>query len=273
VNAATLSRLPSLSQVHGWQTEHLTAAASRWKAAADTWTSVYGDVADGLPTPAGTAWEGPASQAAQARMSRDQAGVQTVAQRLQVGARIADNGAQVIDAAKQEALKVVAVAHTLGFDVQEDLSVVDRLSSWPPPVSQMRQRQAELLGMNVKMGAAHLAALDQQVATDMNTVTSGFDALDFKQHPIIEPMSAEDTQSFGQCWADDFKDDVGMGMVRGALTGGVFGALRGAAVGVFFGGPVGVFGGAVLGFVGGAAGGAMITGPLLTAGKSVWDCV
>jgi hypothetical protein len=84
---------------------------------------------------------------------------------------------------------------------------------------------------------------------------------------------AATAQSFGQCWADDFKDDVGMGMVRGALTGGVFGALRGAAVGVFFGVRSGSS--AEPCWVSSAArrGGAMITGPLLTAGKSVWDCV
>jgi hypothetical protein len=86
-------------------------------------------------------------------------------------------------------------------------------------------------------------------------------------------LLAATAQSFGQCWADDFKDDVGMGMVRGALTGGVFGALRGAAVGVFFGVRSGSS--AEPCWVSSAArrGGAMITGPLLTAGKSVWDCV
>jgi len=270
---ATQNALPTLSQLRAWQTGHLTDAATRWNAAAEKWTTSYGDVADGLPAPAGTSWEGAASQAAQARMAKDRAGAEAVAQRLRLGTQAATNGAQRIDAAKEEALRVVAMANTMGFDVQDDLSVVDRVSFWPSPLDQLRQSQAQLLGVNVKMGAAQLAALDQWVATDLNTVTSGFDALDFKKQPVIEPIDTTDNPSFGQCWSEDFKDDVGPAMVRSAFTSGAVGAVVGGIGGAFFGGPFGAAGGIVLGFVGGAARGALITGPLTAAGKSAWDCL
>ena len=39
----------------------------RWKATADTWTTEYGEIADGLVPPRGTVWEGGTSQARRAR--------------------------------------------------------------------------------------------------------------------------------------------------------------------------------------------------------------
>jgi uncharacterized protein YukE len=273
MSVPAVSGLPTLSQVRDWQTEHLNDAANRWKSAADTWTTVYGGVAGGLPAPLGTAWEGDASQAAQARMNTDRAGVETLAARLRTATRVAEDGALFIDAAKREALMVVSVAGALGFDVQDDLTVIDRVSAWPPPADQLRRRQAQLLTMNVQLGAAQLASVDQQVAQDMKTVTSGFDAVDFKQTPIIEPVSQEPTApSFGGCFSDNFKEDIGENMVQGVFVGGALGAVRGAVVGIL-GGPFGVFGGSVLGFVGGAAQGAIISGPLRTAATSAWDCL
>lgn len=260
--------LPTLSQLRGWQTAHLTDAGSRWASAAELWTSVYGDVADGIQAPAGTAWQGSAGQAAQARTTRDQGGVATVADRLRLGVEVATKGAEVIDLAKQQALGVVAMANTLGFAVNEDLSVVDRL----PLVDPLRARQGVLVGMEVKRTAAQLAAIDQQVGADMSTVTKGFDALDFKTEPVIAPFDTSDNASFGECWSEEFKDDVGPAMVRSAFTGGLMGAVAGGVGGFFLGGPFGAAGGIVLGFVGGAAKGVMITGPLEAAGKALWDC-
>jgi hypothetical protein len=268
VSAVAVNSLPTLSQLHGWETSHLTDAGSRWKSAADTWTSVYGEVAEGLRTPAGTTWEGAASQAALARAARDRTGVGTVADRLTLGVQVAGNGAAVINAAKQRALRTIAMANVMGFDVKEDLSVVDRM----PLVDPERTRQGLLLAVEVKRAAAQLAAIDQQVGADLSTVTKGFDALDFKQEPVIEPLDTESNPDFGKCWSDEFKDEVGPAMVRGAFTGGLTGAVIGGIGGFFFGGPFGAAGGIVLGFVGGAAKGVLITGPLEAAGKSAWDC-
>lgn len=268
MSVVTQNAMPTLSHVRDWQTAHLTDAGSRWTSAADLWTSVYGEVADGAQAPAGTAWEGSAGEAVQARTTKDRGGAETVADRLRLGVQVATRGAAVIDLAKQQALATVAMANTMGFDVNEDLSVVDRM----PLANPMRARQGMLVAVEVKRVAAQLAAIDQQVGADMSTVTAGFDALDFKQEPVIPPLDTADNPGFGQCWSDEFKDDVGPAMVRGAFTGGLMGAVIGGVGGFFFGGPFGAAGGIVLGFVGGAAKGVLITGPLEAAAKSAWDC-
>ncbi len=218
-------------------------------------------------------WEGDGSQAAQARTNRDRAGVETLAERLRVATQIAENGADAINAAKREAMLVVGAASALGFEVGEDLAVVDRAIGWPPHVEQLRQRQAELLALNVRLGAAQLAVVDLQVANDISKVTAGFDAVDFKRSPIVEPVAEDQgSPSFGECFSENFKDDIGENMVQGVFIGGLLGAARGALIGIL-GGPMGVFGGSVLGFVGGAGSGAMISGPVRTSVTSAWDCL
>lgn len=265
---ATQNAMPTLSQLRSWQTAHLTDAGSRWASAAEQWTSAYGEVAQGMQTPAGTMWEGSAGRTAQARATRDRNGVETVAERLRLGVEVATKGATVIDLAKQRALGIVAMANTMGFSVNEDLSVVDRVRVTDP----LRARQRVLVAMEVQRGAAALAAIDQQVGTDITTVTKGFNEIDFKREPIIPPLDITNNADFGQCWSDEFKDELGPAMVRSAFTGGLFGALIGGVGGFFLGGPFGAAGGIVLGFVGGAAKGVLITGPLEAAGMAAWDC-
>ena len=273
MNVAGVSGLPTLSQLWGWKTVHLNAAAARWRGVADKWATTYDEIADALPTPQGTVWEGDGSQAAQARTNRDRAGVETLAERLRVATQIAENGADAINAAKREAMLVVGAASAVGFEVGEDLAVVDRAIGWPPHVEQLRQRQAELLALNVRLGAAQLAVVDLQVANDISKVTAGFDAVDFKRSPIVEPVAEDQgSPSFGECFSENFKDDIGENMVQGVFIGGLLGAARGALIGIL-GGPMGVFGGSVLGFVGGAGSGAMISGPVRTSVTSAWDCL
>jgi uncharacterized protein YukE len=272
VNGVFAAGLPTVSQIQGWQTDHLSAAAKRWKMAADTWTTVYGEIAEALPAPHGTVWQGDASQAAQARMTNDRTSVQALAERLRAGSQVAESGGNAVNAAKREVLLVIGMANTMGFEVRDDLSVVDRMVGLPLPARQLRRQQANLLATNVRMGAAQLAAVDQLVARDINRATPGFDAVDFSRSPIVGPVATDDAErGFGQCFSENFKEDLGRNMVQGVFVGGALGALRGAVVGLF-GGPVGVLGGTVLGFVGGAASGAMISGPVRTAATSAWDC-
>lgn len=273
MSAAASAGLPSLSQIHEWQTAHLTSAAQRWTAAADKWAAVYGDVAAGLLTPAGTTWEGDAGAAAQARGKADRDAADMLAERLRTAARVAETGTQYIAEARDEALMVIRVAGTMGFEVREDLSVADKIPGLPGPAALLREQQARVLAAGVRTGAAQLAAVDHIVASEINRFTTGFDALDFSRSPIIEPVSNEpEDPDFGACFSENFKEDIGENMVQGVFVGGLLGAARGAIVGIL-GGPMGVLGGGVLGFVGGAAGGALISGPLRTAATSAWDCL
>lgn len=122
IDALPASGLPTLSQIQGWQTAHLRSAARRWRVTADTWTSIYDDIAADLSAKSEIVWEGDASTAAQARTKRDRDTVELLAERLYFGASIAESGAAMVDQAKEEALLVVRVAGALAFDVREDLS-------------------------------------------------------------------------------------------------------------------------------------------------------
>lgn len=203
--------LPTLSQIHDWQTAHLTAAAQRWHQAADRWTAQYAAIDDAVSAPAGTVWRGDGSDAAQRRMADDRAGVEALARRLRAAARVAVDGGAAIDAAKQEALLVIRAVNAMGFEVHEDLAVTG-------PVG------APTLAMSVRTGAAQLAAADQLVAGELARLTAGFDT--------------NRETDFRQCFAENFREDLGENMVQGVFVGGAIGALRGAVVGVL-GGPMG----------------------------------
>lgn len=259
--------LPTLTQIGNWQTAHLAGAARRWTAAAEHWESSFGVIVDGVGSPGGTRWDGDAQRAAQARADRDRAGVQVLADRLRTAARTAVHGGSAIETAKSEALTTVAAIRAMGFAVADDLTVSD------PASTAQRRIDTQLLQIAVRTGAAQLAAVDHEVAIELDRVTAGFDGLRFGEGPIIAPISGGDGgQSFGQCFADNFREDIGENMVEGVFVGGALGALRGAVLGVL-GGPLGVLGGSVAGFVGGAAGGALISGPARTAVTSAWDCL
>ncbi len=259
--------LPTLSQIESWETAHLDGAARRWTATAERWESSFGLIADGVRSPNGTHWEGDAQRAAQARADKDREGVRILVDRLRTAARTAVDGGSAIEAAKHEALTVIAATDAMGFDIAEDLTVSSRMGA------ALRRTDAVLLGISVRTGAAQLAAVDHAVAAELDSVTAGFDALNFGEGPVIAPIATGgDGQSFGQCFSDNFKDDIGENMVQGVFVGGALGALRGAVLGVL-GGPLGMLGGSVAGFVGGAAGGAMISGPARTAVTSAWDCL
>lgn len=263
MGAVVQNAMPTLSQLEGWRADHLVTAAGRWRAATDTWTTGVDEVVAGLPSPGGTAWDGSASDAAAERISRDEAAVHAVAERLRLAVRIAQNGAHGIEAGKGNVLQVVQLANAFGYDVREDLSVVDRVPVWPPGIAELRARQAGLIAANVRAGAARLAAFDQQVATDLDTVTRDFVTLDFAQDPVLPPIDPNEVPSFGQRWHDAFYRDLRHNVLQGSLTGAITGAVRGAASGFAYG-PGVAASAAFSGALSGAATGAL-TGVLKTA--------
>ncbi len=69
--AVTGGALPSLSQIMGWDTEHLTRASADWSATAEHWEEAFDSVHRGMLAPGGTVWEGEAADAAQERAFAD----------------------------------------------------------------------------------------------------------------------------------------------------------------------------------------------------------
>ena len=57
--------MPTLSQVRGWGTTHLTEAATRWTTTATLWEDAFTEVATQINHPGGAPWEGVAAEAAQ----------------------------------------------------------------------------------------------------------------------------------------------------------------------------------------------------------------
>jgi hypothetical protein len=46
--------LPALTQIHGWDTAHLTEAADNWCSAASTWERAFTNVHQAAQAPGGT---------------------------------------------------------------------------------------------------------------------------------------------------------------------------------------------------------------------------
>ena len=76
------SGLPRLSEIQGWDTQHLTTAAQSWDDTATRWQNGFADVIRHSYTPGGSVWEGSAAAAAQERADADRAKVNKVAERL-----------------------------------------------------------------------------------------------------------------------------------------------------------------------------------------------
>ena len=130
--AATATLVPSLSQIHGWDAEHLEAAATHWTTTAHRWDDAFTKVYREAPYPGGTLWEGAAADAAIERVGRDRHEVLGAVETLHGAASVARNGAEEIHTARQLALDAVNEAEAAGFTVGEDLSVTSRQSGGPP---------------------------------------------------------------------------------------------------------------------------------------------
>ena len=63
--------VPSLSQIFGWDTEHLYRAATDWVSTAEHWDGIFDGVHQSMLSPGGTVWEGEAADAAQGQALAD----------------------------------------------------------------------------------------------------------------------------------------------------------------------------------------------------------
>ena len=71
--------LPTLSQIHAWDVDHLVEAAEHWHSTADRWESVYGQV---WQQSLGMDWHGQARDALIDRTTADRAMVSSKADQL-----------------------------------------------------------------------------------------------------------------------------------------------------------------------------------------------
>ena len=156
--------LPTLTQIHRWDTAHLTEAASNWSNAASTWERAFTNVHQAAQAPGGTSWEGAAAAAALTRTGSDRLKVQQAVDNLRHAADVARTGASEIAGARQRTMNAIAAARDAGFTVSEDLNVT-HIRAYSSSGEQIaRQNQARILAQGIWSSAMGLAETDRSVA-------------------------------------------------------------------------------------------------------------
>lgn len=169
---------PTLSQVRGWTTAHLTDAADHWTGTATMWDGHFADLADQIGTPGGTTWEGDAADAAYRRAHLDRVAVGAQTEMLHTAARLARSGAEEITVARDAVLNLVEAAEGAGFVVGEDFSV-GKPGVYNPAAAAILQAQAQAIAAELRTAVGALVAADQGVATTLTTATAGLGATAF----------------------------------------------------------------------------------------------
>lgn len=173
--------LPTLTQIQTWRAEHLDAAADEWMQRADAWEKACSAVVQEVSQPGGTPWDGAAAEAAAQRVTGDRHAVLDAADSLNSAAAIASAGAVHIRIARQVALDNVRAALSAGFDVEDDLTIVDTTMS----LSSARQREAVALrhAESIWRAADVLVATDRSVAGRLVEAIKGLESLRFPAEP------------------------------------------------------------------------------------------
>ncbi len=172
--------MPTLSQVRGWGTGHLTDAAAQWTKTAAVWEDAFTEVATQINHPGGAPWEGVAAEAAQHQAYTDRLTVVRLADQLHDASQIARTGATQIDEARRLVLRTVQSAEGAGFTVGEDFSVTDA-HLYDAGTAALRQTQAETFATELRANVAALLATDSGVAGRLTTATMGLGLTSFPE--------------------------------------------------------------------------------------------
>lgn len=177
--------LPTVSQIETWRAEHLDAAADEWTQRAYAWEWAYSAVVQEVSEPGGTPWDGVAAEAAAQRVTGDRRTVLSAADSLNKAAPIANAGAADIRFARQVVLDTVRAALSAGFDVEDDLTIVDTTTS----LSSDRQREAVALrhAESIWRAAEVLVTTDRTVASSLVEAIKGLESLRFPVEADAEP--------------------------------------------------------------------------------------
>jgi hypothetical protein len=173
--------LPTLSQIHAWDVDHLIEAAVHWDSTAERWETVYGEV---WQQSLGMDWQGQARDALIDRTTADRAMVSSKADQLREASLTARKGAGEISAAQRSVLYKVDDAHEAGFVVGEDLSVSDTRTSRNAAELAARQAQAQALAADIRSRAAQLLAADSEVGAKLTATAGDVGNVNFNEKPV-----------------------------------------------------------------------------------------
>lgn len=169
------------ADIEAWDITHLETAATHWTSAAGRWESHFETIHTGMLRPGGTTWEGPAADAAAERSWGDLVKVRGAADALYAAAGHATNGAGDIAWVKRQVLDAITEAEEAGFTVGQDFSVTDKTSGGLLRSSAARQQQAQAFATEISARVQALAAIDQQVATQITGALAPLESLSFAE--------------------------------------------------------------------------------------------
>lgn len=189
------------SDVIGWNTAHLDAAASRWQQLAEESLEAFAKHRQNTDEPGGSRWSGQAKDAALEKVQSDQAVVGRQSQLQVESARTALRGAGDIRAAQRAALEAIADAESDGFSVAEDLSISDvRYASPFVRVPAGRAQLALEHAENIRWNTQQLLQTDARVGDQLRSKADELSSIrfegeagtevqlvDFKQAPPSSP--------------------------------------------------------------------------------------
>ncbi|WP_156689799.1 hypothetical protein [Mycobacterium sp. Marseille-P9652] len=167
---AAVAGFPDLSQLLSWPTQHLTEAADHWEAVGGRSYAVANQIwRDALTVD----WQGEGADAMRTATHTDMVSTSRAADQLQGAAKVARAGAADLYGARARVRYAVQDANAAGFDVDEEISVIDRSTGGSAAQRAARQAQAEALAADIRQRAAQLVAVDQQVAGKVTAAVAG----------------------------------------------------------------------------------------------------
>lgn len=204
---SAIAALPTRSQIDGWESAHLEAAALQWRAAAAAAEGLFEQHRQVIAAPGGSDWSGDAKDAAWRRVTADLGVVKRQSDVQREAADLAERGYQDIQAACRAAQAAIAAAETDGFSVKDDLSLADTRMGSPESVVARATASAEHTEF-IRWNAVQLLQTDKLVGTRLSSKAAelrsyrfeddgggpeagGFQAVDFKQTPYEQTGEAE----------------------------------------------------------------------------------
>ncbi|WP_156752924.1 hypothetical protein [Mycobacterium sp. 1245801.1] len=162
--------IPSLSQLVAWPNGYLTEAADHWELVG---ARSYGVANRAWRDALAADWHGNGAEALRTAAHADMLATSGVADQLQAAAKMARSGASDLQAARSRVRYAVLDANAAGFDVDDDMAVIDRSTGGSAAERAARQAQAQALAADIRRRAAQLVALDQQVAGKITAAVAG----------------------------------------------------------------------------------------------------
>jgi hypothetical protein len=167
----------SLSAIQRYNADHLLEGAAYWSAAYTSWTTHFSLARHETQ---GLNWEGPGGEGALVQSARDEGTAYDAAMVAQAAHSTAQTSAATLMLLKQNVLGHIETAQAAGFQVNDDLSVQDTMTSYPnASFAITRQRLAEVYAADIGFAAQELVAHDAQVAATLQGHGAALQAVQF----------------------------------------------------------------------------------------------